>query len=127
DFAPGRRHVDHAVYYERRGLLPAPRIEVRVPGEAESFDRLGVDARQRAETLLGVIAPVRHPLAGVLGRVGAEQASRVDRRILRAARCGGRDVFITAATGGERSEAADGDRSENLAHTEAPRVPICTC
>src|SRR6185437_9054270 len=46
--------------------------------ESELTDIARIDLRQGAETLLAVIAPVRHPLTRILGRVGRQQALRVD-------------------------------------------------
>src|SRR6185312_9216292 len=57
DLRPGGGGVERAVHYQRRRLLAALGVELRVPGEAELADVAGVDLVERAEALFGVGTP----------------------------------------------------------------------
>ena len=74
---PRAADIHDAVDDQRRRLEPAVGAEVEVPGEAERFDGVDVDLRQRAEALLGIRAAVREPVVGLGvggGRLGRRRA-----------------------------------------------------
>ena len=90
DLAPGRGHVDATIDDQRRGFLPAPRVEVRDTRPAPAAPTLPVLILvERTEALLAVVAAMAHPLAGI-GRIVCGQQARARRpaRRGRGLRCG---------------------------------------
>src|SRR5690606_26581420 len=113
DLAPRGGYVHHAVDDERGGFLNARLgVEIMVPGELQLPDVPGVDLRERAEALLVVSAPIRHPV-GAVG-TGRDEPRRIDRGPGRS-RPGGRGLLAPAACA-KRKHAAENHHHARWTH-----------
>src|SRR4029079_12976389 len=103
------------------------RVEIAEPREAEILHCVGVDGLERAETLLGVIAPVGQALASVLGVIHCEQARLIDVGVLRRGRCRLLALTLVAASRGQQRDAAHGTDQKSSHFSRHPESRLSSC